>query len=45
MFDLEINLENFLSIKKATVKSKNNITVIIAPNRAGKTLINIQKKL
>ena len=37
MFDLEIKLENFLSIKEATVKSKNNITVIIAPNRAGKT--------
>ncbi|WP_456400482.1 hypothetical protein, partial [Persephonella sp.] len=37
MIDLQLKLENFLSIKKANVESKNNITVLIAPNRAGKT--------
>ncbi|WP_457641822.1 AAA family ATPase [Persephonella sp.] len=39
MLDLELKLKNFLSIKEAQLKSKNNITVLIAPNRAGKTQI------
>jgi len=37
MFNLNLEIENFLAIKKANLESKNNITVLIAPNRAGKT--------
>jgi len=37
MFDLKLGVENFLAIKKADLESKNNITVLIAPNRSGKT--------
>ncbi len=37
MFDLKLKVENFLAIKKAELRSKNNITVLVAPNRAGKT--------
>jgi len=39
MFKLSIEIEDFLSIKRANLKSDNNITFIIAPNRAGKTQI------
>ena len=39
MFNLNLEIENFLAIKKANLESKNNITVLIAPNRAGKTQI------
>ncbi len=39
MFKLAIEVENFLAIKKAQLRSDNNITFIIAPNRAGKTQI------
>ena len=39
MFDLELNVKNFLAIREANIKSKNNITVIVAPNGAGKTQI------
>ncbi len=39
MLNLELKLKNFLSIKEADLNSKNNITVLIAPNRAGKTQI------
>jgi len=37
MFDLKLEIENFLSIKKAKIKNFNNITILVAPNRAGKT--------
>jgi predicted ATPase len=36
-FDLEI--KNFLAIKKADLKSNQPLTVLVAPNRAGKTQI------
>lgn len=39
MFELDVNLINFLSVKKAEIRSKNNITILIAPNKAGKTQI------
>jgi predicted ATPase len=39
MFDFKLKLENFLSIKRGEVNSKNNITILLAPNRAGKTQI------
>lgn len=39
MIDLELKLKNFLSVREANLKSKNNITILIAPNRAGKTQI------
>ncbi|NPA35018.1 MAG: hypothetical protein GXO48_08840, partial [Chlorobi bacterium] len=37
MIDIELDIKNFLAIKQAKIKTVNNITVIIAPNRAGKT--------
>jgi predicted ATPase len=37
MFNLNLEIENFLAIKKANLESKNNITVLIAPNKAGKS--------
>jgi len=37
MSQLEVYIENFLSIKSARLKANANITFIIAPNRAGKT--------
>ncbi|GAB6071738.1 AAA family ATPase [Venenivibrio stagnispumantis] len=39
MLDLKLKLKNFLSIREADLRSKNNITILIAPNRAGKTQI------
>ncbi len=39
MFRLAVEVEDFLAIRKAKLKSDNNITFIIAPNRAGKTQI------
>ena len=39
MLKFSIELENFLAIKSAKLRSDNNITFIIAPNRAGKTQI------
>ena len=37
MSQLEVYIENFLSIKSARLEANANITFIIAPNRAGKT--------
>ncbi len=37
MFKLALEVENFLAVKRAKLRSDNNITLIIAPNRAGKT--------
>jgi len=34
---VEIKMSNFLSIKKADVTSRNNLILLVAPNRAGKT--------
>jgi len=39
MFNLKLEVENFLAIKRAKLESNSNITFIIAPNRAGKTQI------
>ncbi len=39
MFKLAIDVENFLAVKRAKLRSDSNITFIIAPNRAGKTQI------
>jgi len=39
LIDLELELRNFLSVREANLKSRNNITILIAPNRAGKTQI------
>jgi len=39
MLKLAIEVENFLAVRRAKLRSDNNITFIIAPNRAGKTQI------
>ncbi len=37
--ELQLKLENFLSIKEAKLSSSSNVIFILAPNRAGKTQI------
>ena len=36
---MNLQIENFLAVKKANIKINNNIVILIAPNRAGKTQI------
>lgn len=39
MEDLKLKISNFLAIHKAELESHNNLVVIIAPNKSGKTQI------
>lgn len=39
MSELKVRLENFMAVRTAELESKNQIVLLVAPNRAGKTQI------